>query len=94
MDFLLLLRTLGGLLAVLGILAGALWVVRRYGLTLPGMQAPGTERRLAIVERLALDQRRSLALVSLDGREHLLLLGPEGNLVVERSAQTPAHTDD
>lgn len=90
MDFILLLRTIGGLLAVLGLLAGALWVVRRYGLTLPGMQAPGTERRLAVVERLAVDQRRSLTLVSIDGREHLLLIAPEGNLVVERGAHTDA----
>ena len=83
MDYVLLLRTLGGLLAVLGLLAGGLWVVRRYGLTLPGVSMGGAERRLSVVERLSLDQRRSLALVSVDGREHLILLAPEGSLLVE-----------
>jgi flagellar biogenesis protein FliO len=36
MDLLSLFRTIGGLGAVLGILAGALWLVRRYDLRLPG----------------------------------------------------------
>lgn len=84
MSALVLLRTLGGLLAVLGLLAGALWAVRRYGITLPGLPARSQDARLAVVERLALDQRRSLALVSVDGREHLLLLAPDGNLLVDR----------
>lgn len=85
MTFLALLRMFGALALVLGGLAGALWAVRRFDLRLPGRigLAPRPERRLALVERLAVDPRRSLVLVRRDGREHLLLIAPEGHVVVE-----------
>jgi flagellar protein FliO/FliZ len=80
-----LLRMFGALVLVLGGLAGALWAVRRFDLRLPGRigLAARPERRLALVERLAVDPRRSLVLVRRDGREHLLLIAPEGHVVVE-----------
>ncbi|MDB5720636.1 MAG: hypothetical protein JWP15_1254 [Alphaproteobacteria bacterium] len=84
MDILPLLRMLGALGVVLGLLVGALWIVRRFQIRLPGaVGAGGHGRRLELVERLSMDSRRSIALVRRDGREHLLLLGPEGNLVIE-----------
>ena len=86
MDALTLLRTMGGLAAVLGLLAFALWTVRRFDLRLPGrVAARGSGRRLELVERTSLDSRRSVALLRRDGREHLILLSPEGNLVLESS---------
>lgn len=79
-----LMRTLGALAIVLGILAGALWIVRRYDIRLPGRTGSGGgTRRLEVVERTSLDGRRSIALLRRDGREHLILLAPEGNLVLE-----------
>jgi flagellar biogenesis protein FliO len=83
MDLLSLLRMLGGLGVVLGLLAGALWLVRRYDLKLPGRVAGGATRRLELIEKLPIDSRRSIALIRRDGREHLILLAPEGPLVVE-----------
>ena len=85
MTLLPLLRMVGALAIVLGGLAGALWAVRRFDLRLPGRigLAARPERRLALVERLAVDPRRSLVLVRRDGREHLLLIAPEGHVVVE-----------
>ncbi|MET4666589.1 flagellar biosynthetic protein FliO [Sphingomonas sp. PvP056] len=85
MTLLPLLRMFGALALVLGGLAGALWAVRRFDLRLPGRigLAPRPERRLTLVERLAVDPRRSLVLVRRDGREHLLLIAPEGHVVVE-----------
>ena len=83
MDVLSLLRTLGGLGIVLGLLWGALWTVRRYDIKLPGRVSASTSRRIEVVERLPLDARRSLALIRRDGREHLILLAPEGPLLVE-----------
>ena len=81
-DGLAIVRSLGALLTILGLLAGALWAVRRFNLVLPGTGA-GPERRLAVVERLSIDPRRSLALLRRDGVEHLVLLAPEGHLVIE-----------
>lgn len=84
MELLGLLRTMGALALVLGLLGAALWAVRRYDLRLPGrVGGSGPLRRLELVERTALDPRRAVALVRRDGREHLILLAPEGNSVIE-----------
>lgn len=85
MELVSVLRMLGGLGVVLGLLGIALWVVRRYDLKLPGRVSGGVERRLELVERLPLDKRRSVALIRRDGREHLLLLTPEGPQLIEAS---------
>lgn len=79
------LRMLGGLGVVLGLLTGALWLVRRYDLKLPGRVAGGALRRIEVVEKLPIDSRRSVALIRRDGREHLILLAPEGPLVLENA---------
>lgn len=87
MDILSVLRTLGALAIVLGMLGGALWVVRRYDIRLPvRFMAGPQERRLAVVERLALDGRRSVALIRCGEREHAVLIAPEGLLVLEGAA--------
>lgn len=83
MDLLSLLRTMGALGVVLGLLAGALWAIRRYDIKLPGRVAAGAGRRVELIERLPLDARRSVALIRRDGREHLILIGPEGSVLVE-----------
>jgi flagellar protein FliO/FliZ len=77
-------RSLGALCLLIGLLAAALWAVRRYGIVLPGMVAQRPEKRLALVERLAVDGKRSLLLVRRDATEHLLLTGPDGVQVIER----------
>ena len=88
MEILPVLRMLGALGVVLGLLAGALWAVRRFQIRLPGVAGTGgPTRRLELVERVSMDTRRSVALVRRDGREHLLLLAPEGNMVIETGIQ-------
>lgn len=83
MEPLSIVRTLGVLLVVLGLLAVALWLVRRYDLRLPGRVADRRDdRRLGIVERLAIDARRSLILVRRDGEDHLVLIGPDHALAI------------
>jgi flagellar protein FliO/FliZ len=83
MDLLSLLRTLGGLGVVLGLLAGALWGVRRFDIRLPGRVGGASARRLDVVERLTLDAKRSVALIRRDGVEHLVLLEASGAVVIE-----------
>lgn len=83
MDAYSLLRTLGALGIVLGLLAGALWAVRRFDIRLPGRVGAGGTRRLELIERTTLDGKRSVALLRRDGREHLVLLAPEGSVVLE-----------
>ncbi|EIZ78708.1 hypothetical protein WSK_2756 [Novosphingobium sp. Rr 2-17] len=92
MDLLSLLRTLGGLGVVLGLLAGALWLIRRYDLRLPGRAIGARDRRLELVETLPIDGRRMVALLRRDGREHLVLIAPEGHLILENGV-TPDAAD-
>ncbi len=85
MDIVALLRTMGGLGVVLGLLAAALWVVRRYDVSLPG-RVGGTRRplrRVELVEQIRIDQRRSVVLVRRDDREHLFVLTPDRATVLE-----------
>ncbi|WP_237709224.1 FliO/MopB family protein [Sphingomonas elodea] len=84
------LRTLGALSLVLGMLATALWVVRRYDLKLPGRVTGGGRKRVELVERLAVDAKRSVALIRRDGCEHLILIGPEGHATIETGITPPA----
>lgn len=83
MDLASIVRTLGGLATVLGIMSAALWMVRRYDIRLPGRTGMLRVSRLELVERLPLDARRSVALLRRDGREHLILIAPEGHLILE-----------
>ncbi|MET3725903.1 flagellar biosynthetic protein FliO [Sphingomonas trueperi] len=83
------LRTLGALGLVLGMLATALWVVRRYDLKLPGRVAGGGRKRVELVERLAVDAKRSVALIRRDGCEHLIFIGPEGHATIETGIVAP-----
>lgn len=83
MEPMLMARSLGGLAFVLALLAGALFVVRRFDIKLPGRVGGGPRGRLGVVERVAIDPKRALVLVRRDGREHLILLSPEGHVVID-----------
>lgn len=85
------LRFVSSLVLVLGMIFAAVWALRRWGLGLmlprPGGGKAG--RRLALVEALQLDGKRRLVLIRRDDREHLLLLGSEGDVVVESNCIAP-----
>ena|SRR5579859_6525064 len=75
-------RALLSLVLVLGLIAGAGYLVRRYG---QGglMLKKGQRRRLSVVEQLTVDNRRRLLLVRKDQNEHLLLIGGTSDLLIE-----------
>jgi flagellar protein FliO/FliZ len=83
-------RFLLGLLFVLGLIVSLAWVARRLNL-IPGAikLAQQGKRRLAIVEVSAVDAKRRLVLVRRDNVEHLLLLGPTSETVVETGIVPP-----
>jgi flagellar protein FliO/FliZ len=89
MDILSMLRTIGALGLVLGMLGSALWVVRRYDVKLPGRISGGGRKRVELVERLMVDGKRSVALIRRDGCEHLILIGPEGHATIETGIVAP-----
>lgn len=79
-------RSLFALIATLALIVGAAWGARHLGMLQPGR--PG-ERRLRLSESLMIDPRRRLVIVRCDEREHLILCGPGGDVVVSEMAAKP-----
>lgn len=67
-------------LALIGVIA---WIARRYGIGLSAAVPRSGKRRLSVVETTALDTKRRLVLVRRDAVEHLLLIGPNADTVIE-----------
>jgi flagellar protein FliO/FliZ len=81
MDVIEFIRALAALAFTLGLIGLAAWALRKYGPDAIGRAiAARQDRRLKVVETLALDPTRRLVVVSLDGEERLVLLG-DGKLL-------------
>ena len=82
------LLALGFVLALIGI---GTWLIKRFALERGVPQARRAAKRLQVVETLSIDTRRKLVLVRRDATEHLLLFGPNQELLVENGiGQTAA----
>ena len=78
------LRALGGVVAVLGLVCLLAWLVRRGTLKLPGSRA---RVPIAIEAAMPLGDRRSLMVVTIEGRRLLLGVTPtQVSLVTELAA--------
>ena len=88
------LRFLLALAFVLALIVVAAWVVRRAGLAGQPVTMRGRQRRLAVVEALPLDAKRRLVLLRRDDAEHLVILGPTAETVVETGIAAPAGSID
>lgn len=75
------LRFVLALVLVIGLILLLAWALRRFGFG--GMVRSGAKRRLQVLETLPIDPRHRLVLVRRDDTEHLLMLGPTNNLVIE-----------
>jgi|ERR1700726_1800949 flagellar protein FliO/FliZ len=76
------LQFLTALVFVIAMIGGLAWVVRRFGWG-NRFVVPAGKRRLAVLEVLPLDGKRRLVLLRRDAAEHLVLLGAEGDLLIE-----------
>lgn len=81
MDYATYLRFLGALAFVLVLIWLATWLVRRLGLARAAPK-PGS-RRLSVIEVAPVDAKRKLILVRCDETEHLVLLGPTSDVIVQ-----------
>ncbi len=78
------LKTLLFFIVVFGLLALALWLMKRFGAErLRNGTVRGRQPRLAVLESAAVDGRRRLVLIRRDNVEHLLMIGGPTDLVVE-----------
>src|SRR4051794_6545550 len=70
------LKLLFAFIAVFGLLALALWLVRRFGgERLGNTTGRGRQPRLAVIDAANVDGRRRLVLIRRDNVEHLLIIG-------------------
>ena len=79
MDFDLYLRFALALILVLGLIALLAWLLRRFGMGVKMTKG----RRLGIVEVQMLGPRHRLMLIRRDDVEHLVIVGPGSETVVE-----------
>lgn len=83
-------RFLLALALVIGLVLLAGWAARRFGIApIAGGRRPRRGRRLGLVEVMQIDSRRRLVLIRRDGREHLLLLSPARDMVIETGIEAP-----
>jgi len=92
MDLVSGLRFVLALVVVLGLIAALAWILRRYG---AGRVTLGVGKgRLGVVEASHIDAKRRLVLIRRDGIEHLLLLGPTSELLIETGIESPGQQGD
>ncbi len=81
------LRFAAALAFVLALMGGFSMILKRTGLA-AGATGP-SRKRLRIVEILPLDSRRKAVLLRRDDQEHLVILGANGETVVETNIAIP-----
>lgn len=87
-----LLRFGAALVFVLALMGGLGLVMKRINHGSYKMPAR-PKRRLKIKETLSLDARRRLLLIQRDEREHLVILGPNGETVIETGIESVAEQE-
>lgn len=86
-DYLKFAAALVFVLALMGMLG---YILKRIGPGGSSALLPTGKRRLKIVETMPLDGRRRAMLIQRDNTQHLVILGPTGETVVETNIPAPA----
>ena len=82
-------RFVAALVAVLGLILITAHLAKRFLHGRVALAKAGAGRRLSVSEVLPLDARRRVVLLRRDGQEHLVLIGPDGDTVIERDIAAP-----
>jgi len=76
-------------------LMGGLWVIlKKLGMNGGFTMQQGKKRRLKIVEILPIDVKHKAVLLRCDDKDHLVILGPNGETVVEQSMPVGEEKND
>ena len=88
MDYQDYLKFFAALIFVLSLMGGLAFVLKRIGWGQAGMISPA-KKRLKIIEVLPLDARRKAIILQRDTTQHLVVLGPSGETIVETNIEAP-----
>ena len=80
-----LVRVFAALAFIVALMGGLAWVMKKLGLSDVANAPSPKKKRLKIIEALPLDSRRRLVLVQRDEKQHLVILGPNSETVVEQN---------
>lgn len=75
-------KAIAALVFVLGLMGGLALALKKLGLS-GAMPVKNGNKRLKVIEALPLDGRRKLAIVQRDDQQHLIILGANGETVIE-----------
>ncbi len=81
-DFQDVMRMVAALVFVVSLMGGLALILKRFGLA-GHVHMNSKQARLKVIESLPLDGRRRLALVQRDDVQHLVILGPTSETVIE-----------
>lgn len=94
MDFWLYMKYLVVLVFVLGLIGLISIAIRKFGFVPSVEKSRSKKKRLAISQMIGIDAKRRLILVRRDDREHLILLGPTGDILIEQNIDAQIIADD
>jgi flagellar protein FliO/FliZ len=92
MDLDVYLRFVLALVFVLALIGVVAWVGRRMGFLGRVTMGRGNTGRIGVVETTTVDAKRRLVLLRRDGVEHLVLLGPTSETLIESGIKTGVPT--
>ena len=82
------LRLIAAMVFVLALMGGLALLLKKLGLS-GNPDIPQKKRRLKLIEALPLDSRRRAVLIQRDDKQHLVILGPNSETVVETDIKPP-----
>ena len=88
------LRFISALVFVVSLMGGLWLILKKLGINGGFTLQQGKKRRLKIVEMLPLTSSHKAVLLRCDDKDHLVILGPNGETVVEKSMQVQEDNKD
>jgi len=88
------LRFISALIFVVSLMGGLWLVLKRMGINGGFTLQQGKKRRMAIIEILPLSAKHKAVLLRCDDKDHLVILGPNGETVVQNSIQSLEEKND
>ncbi|MFT6559520.1 hypothetical protein [Sneathiella sp.] len=85
MELLPYIKYIAVLILVLGLIGLLTLIARKFGMVAKADGKRGEKKRLGVTQVASVDAKRKLVLVRRDDQEHLLLLGPERDLIIEQN---------
>ena len=86
-----LLRLFAAMAFVLSLMGGLALTLKKLGIS-ANVAVPAKKRRLKLVEALPMGQRHRAVLIQRDDKQHLVILGPNSETIVETNLK-PAKND-